>query len=264
MSRLFPRPDWYFARCGRLNAFVHECRVGGAPDFMRALRAVFVSDTHVKPRATRSELAALTGMIAALSPDVVLLGGDYADDTDNTVRLFEALGALKPPLGMYGVVGNNDAEAWGDRLDALGDVMRRAGCELLVNGGARLPVGGGELWIAGVDEYKNGRPRAAGLYPEGPAPDRYRILLSHYPVMPDVAPDLMLCGHTHGGQFNLLGLTPFAIGFERVKSPRIPTLAVSGQFDLGGMKLVVSKGVGASRLQLRVGVRPEIELISFE
>ena len=264
MSRLFPRPDCYFGRCGRLNAFVAQRRVGGAPGFMRGLRAAFVCDTHVRPDATRAELDALVQRAAALSPDLLLLGGDYADDAENAARLFEALGALRPPLGAFGVIGNNDAEAWDGRLSELTKVMRRAGCRLLVNSRARLPLGGGTLFIAGVGEYKHGRPSARGLYPETRRPDAYRLLLSHYPAMPDVLPDVMLCGHTHGGQFNLLGLTPFAVGFERLLPPRVATLAVSGQYDLGGMRLLVSKGVGASRLQLRIGVRPEIELITFE
>lgn len=264
MSRHFPRPDRYIGRCGHLNASVAQRRVGGAPGFMRGLRAAFVSDTHVRPCATRAELEALVQSVAALSPDLLLLGGDYADDAEDAVRLFEALGALKPPLGAFGVIGNNDAEAWDGRLGELKKVMRRAGYRLLINSRARLPVGGGTLYITGVDEYKWGKPSARGLYPEARRPDAYRLLLSHYPAMPNVMPDVMLCGHTHGGQFNLLGLTPFAVGFERIRPPRVAALAVSGQFDLGGMRLLVSKGVGASRLQLRVGVRPEIELITFE
>lgn len=264
MSRLFPRPDRYIGRCGHLNAFVAQRRVDGAPGFMRGLRAAFVTDTHVRPGTTKAELDALAATVASLKPDLLLLGGDYADDTADAVRLFEALGAVKPPLGAFGVIGNNDAEAWTGRLDALGAVMRGAGCEMLINGCVRLPLGGGTLYIAGVDEYKNGRPRARGLYPEAGAPDIYRLLLSHYPVMPDVIPDLMLCGHTHGGQFNLLGLTPFAVGFERIRPPRIPTLAVSGQYVIRDMRMLVSKGIGASRLQLRVCVRPEIELMRFE
>ena len=264
MYQHFPRPDRYCGPCGHLNAFVHERRIDGAPGFLRGLRAVFVSDTHVLRRTTGAEIDALVDRVAALSPQMLLLGGDYADDGADAVRLFEAFGRLRVPLGGFGVIGNNDAEAWTGRLDALKAVMARAGIEMLVNGCVHLPLNGGTLHIAGVDEFKNGKPNALGLYPDAPCKDEYRLLLSHYPVMPAVRPELMLCGHTHGGQFNLLGLTPFAVGFERLKPPRVPTLAISGQFQLGGMKLIISKGIGASRLQLRVGVRPEIELLRFE
>ena len=264
MYQLFPRPDRYLARCGSLCATVHEHRVGGAPGFLRGLRAVFAADVHVLRRTTSDQLNALAGRIAALSPDLLLLGGDYGDRSEDAVRLFDALAAVRPPLGSYGVIGNNDAEAWDGRLEALCGCMSNAGVKLLINNATRLEIGGGTLWIAGVDEYKHGRPDPSGLYPEAPVQGGYRILLSHYPVMPDPAPDLMLCGHTHGGQFNLLGVTPFALGFERLRPPRVHALAVSGLHDIGGMKLLVSKGIGASRLQFRAGVQPEIDLLVFE
>lgn len=264
MYQHFPRADRYFARCGHLNTFVHERRVNGAPPFMRGLRAAYVSDTHVLRRTRDSEIDALAETVASLNPQLLLLGGDYADRAEDAVRLFKAFGALRAPMGGFGVIGNNDAEAWTGRLDDLRALMARAGVEMLVNGCVRLPIRGGTLHIAGVDEFKFGKPNARGLYPKASGKDEYRLLLSHYPVMPAVAPDLMLCGHTHGGQFNLLGLTPFAVGFERLKPPRVPTLAISGEYDIDGMKLIVSKGIGASRLQLRVGVRPEIELLRFE
>ena len=264
MYQHFPRPDRYIGPCGHLNTFVHERRVYGAPAFMRGLRAAFVSDTHVLRGTTDDEIRALADTVASLKPRLLLLGGDYADDAADAVRLFEAFGAIRFPLGGFGVIGNNDAEAWTGRLDALKAVMARAGIEMLVNGCVHLPINGGTLHIAGVDEFKHGRPDSRGLYPNAPREGEYRLLLSHYPVMPAVRPDLMISGHTHGGQFDLLGITPFAIGFERLKPPRVPSLAISGQFDLDGMGLIVSKGIGASRLQLRVGVRPEIELLRFE
>ena len=168
------------------------------------------------------------------------------------------------PLGTFGVIGNNDTEAWEGCPDRLRTVMARAGCEMLLNSAVNIPFNGGTIYIAGVDEYRYGQPSAAGLFPLEPGPDIYRILLSHYPIASAQKPDMMLCGHTHGGQFNLLGVTPFALGFERLRPPRVHALAVSGLHDIGGMKLLVSKGIGASRLQIRAGVQPEIDLLVFE
>ena len=264
MKLQFSRPDRYLARTGSLYAEVTEHRIDGAPGFMRGLRALFVSDTHVLGRTADGEIDALVDRMAATQPDILLLGGDYSDDMPGAERLFRALSAFRPPLGAYGVVGNNDAEAWEGRLKELRRVMARAGCRLLLNASVRLELNGGRLWIGGVDEYRYGRPDAAGLYPGARPGNGYRILLSHYPRMPVVAPDMMLSGHTHGGQFNLLGITPYAVGFERIFPPRLPGLCVAGLRDIGGMKLLVSKGIGASRLQLRVGVRPEINLLIFE
>ena len=124
-------------------------------------------------------------------------------------------------------------------------------------------MNGGRLVIGGVDERKYGAPQYAGLFPAAASGSVYRILLSHFPCAPDAKCDLMLSGHTHGGQFNLLGVTPYTVGFERVFPQNMAVLASAGLFETGGMKLLVSKGVGASRIPWRVGVRPEIDLIVF-
>lgn len=233
---------------------------------MKGLRALFVSDLHIVKRTTRADFEALIAKFRDASPDMLLLGGDYSDTVEGTVRFFEALRDFRPPLGSYGVIGNNDARAWTFRLEELKRVMAGARCEMIINGAVHLPVNGGMLDIAGIDEYLYGKPNAKGLYPDHPTPNRYRILLSHYPYRVDPAPDLMLSGHAHGGQFNLLGLTPFSFGFERLEHPEHRDwvcLALSGLHEVGDMKLLVSKGIGASRIQLRVGVRPEIDLLVF-
>ncbi len=261
MYQHFSPPDLYCARAGRLDAFVHERAISGAPAFMHGLRALFASDIHVLPRTRDAEIGALVARMAALEPDIALLGGDYSDTAEDALRLFEALTELRAPLGTYGVIGNNDAEAWPSARE-LRRAMARAGCRLLSNQSERLRVNGGTLYIGGVDEHRYGAPHYEGLYPVAPSPLAYRVLLSHYPCRPALAPDLMLSGHTHGGQFNVLGLTPFVIGFERL-SRRPRSIAIAGLMDVGNMKLLVSKGVGASRVQLRVGVRPEIELLTF-
>ena len=73
----------------------------------------------------------------------------------------------------------------------------------------------------------------------------------------------MLSGHTHGGQFNLFGLTPYAVGFERFGARCFPPLLVSGEADFGPRRVMVSKGIGSSRIPLRIGVHPEIHRIEF-
>ena len=262
MLQRFSRPDLWLHSCGQLNCALREWRVDDAPAFMRGLKALFVTDTHVRPDTTDESLRAFAERLAALAPDIMLLGGDYADHAPEALQLFEALDGVRPPLGVYGCIGNNDAEAWESPRE-LAKAMRRHGMKLLVNAATRVEVNGGRLIIGGVDEHKYGAPRAAGLFPERPAPRDYRLLLSHFPCMPDAKPDLMLSGHTHGGQFNLLGITPYAVGYERLLRHDLRALAVAGLFDMGGAKLLVSKGVGASRIQWRAGVRPEIDLLTF-
>ena len=262
MRQFLARPDRHFSLCGHLDCVVTENRVDGAPTFMRGLRALFISDVHAVARTTEADFAALQARVAALAPDLLLLGGDYADTAGQCERFFRAFAALpRPPLGVYGVVGNNDREAWPD-VEALRAVMARAGCELLLNASRRVAVNGGELILIGADEMKYGEPDFARLIPQK-AEGRYRLLISHFPTMPDHPPELVVSGHTHGGQFNLLGVTPYFIGFERSKTYSDMRRYISGLHREGDARILVSKGIGASRIPLRVGVRPEINLLYF-
>lgn len=254
MSRMFPRMDSYIGLADGRKIWLDERTVDGA-GAAAGLRAAFVSDVH----ATRNFcLEPLIECIVGCKPDIIFFGGDFADTREQALRLFEAFRALSAPLGIFAAPGNNDVEAFGSNA-ALAEAMEVFGGRLLVNGSVQA----GPLAVGGVDELKYGRPVYDGLFAGRTG---FRVLLSHYPSMPKAdLPDLMLSGHTHGGQFNALGLTPYAIGFERVggMSNRAPVM-ISGFGRVGGVRVLVSKGVGASRIPLRIGVRPEVHLLKFE
>ena len=259
MSRFFPRHDLYFATARRPNIAVSELNIPGSPDWLKGRTALFASDFHLLPCMDPAPIAAL---MAGCEADLILLGGDYADQREQALRLFNAFKRLRAPLGIFAVCGNNDAEAF-DGCGALRDALAGFGARLLINESVSISCGDGTLRLGGMDEYKYGAPNGENLFSEG---DGYRILLSHYPILPDCAcpPDLMLSGHTHGGQFNLLGLTPYAIGFERIgELGKLAPAMVSGSERFGRTTLLVSKGVGTSRIPLRIGVRPEIHRIRF-
>ena len=261
--QFFARPDRYIARTGDLNHRIVRVNIPDAPGFMRGMRAVFVSDTHVISRTTGDDLKKLADSIKTLAPDILLLGGDYADRHADAVRFFDALKHVTPPYGIYACVGNNDTEDMDDSA-ALPGIMKAFGIELLINESRTVPVNGGKLVIAGVDEPFEGNPDYAGLYPEKPAEGIYRLLLSHFPSVPGILPDLMLSGHTHGGQFNAFGITPYTIGFERIFKNSGVSMAISGLHHIDGAWLFVGKGIGASRIQMRIGVQPEIYELQFE
>lgn len=264
MNQFFSRPDRCLTRCGSLSATIVESHIPHAPSFLNGLRALFIADVHVVPSTLDADLQNFAVRLCAMAPDILLLGGDYADTSEQTLRFLNALRAFRPPLGAYAVLGNNDREAW-PNLSALERAMSDAGIYLLVNRAKTLRLQGGNLIIAGSDEAKYGEPAVHGLYPEKTAPDIYRLLLFHQPCLPAVMPDLMLSGHTHGGQFNLLGVTPYTIGFERLfRGRRDAVLRIAGMAPLGDGWMLVSKGIGASRIPLRIGVRPEMNLLCFD
>ena len=226
--------------------------VDGAPAWLRGVKALFVSDVHLRPGGSDAKLDALIGQIRSAHADLLLLGGDYAETSEDCARFFRALSTCNFPLGAYAVPGNNDPQ----ETKVLANMMAPASVVLLKNRCAQIHLKGNRLEIAGCDEHKYGVPRTVGLFS---ARAGYRILLSHFPVKPDCACELMLSGHTHAGQLNLLGLTPYTIGFEH----GFHFLAIRGLHRMGNMQLLVSNGIGVSRLPLRVGASPRIHLLEF-
>lgn len=253
MSLFFTRPDRYF----HLGAFpvpeVKQIQIGGAPEFLKPLRVLFLSDVHLRPGVSAERLTALMEQIASQKADLILLGGDYAESTDDCLRFFEAFRGVHAPLGAYAVPGNNDV----DSMPTLQATMARAGVTLLNNHSVSLEYNGGHIHIGGCDDHKYGSPRTSGLFPNGQ--DGYRILISHWPVQPDCACELMLSGHTHAGQFNILGITPYSVLFER----KFRLLGVKGMQHIGDMRLLIGNGIGVSRIPLRIGAQPQIYLLNF-
>lgn len=258
MSRFFPKADRWISGAAFSEPFAAVSRIYGAPAGLDGMVALFASDFHLRPSMDARKLAQ---RLIDQRADLVLLGGDLADTREQALRLLHALRDLRAPLGVFAAPGNNDVEAFGS-TDGLRAALREIGAKLLVNESALCLRNGARLAVGGTDEPRYGRPDPEGIFPEDAD---YRILLSHYPLKTMLAakPDLMLCGHTHGGQFNLLGLTPYAAGFERFGARRFPPLLVSGEAVFGPSRVLVSRGVGSSRIPLRVGVRPEIHRVEF-
>jgi len=259
VSRFFPRPDFCITSTAHLHVAVKK-EVIFAPAFLHGMKVLFASDFHMRPEMNP---CAIAEQIAACKADLILFGGDFADECAQALRLFDAFKGLRAPLGIFSARGNNDTEAFGD-VSSMKRALNSFGAELLVNRSIALDLPGGRLTIGGADEYRHSRPNCAAALS---GDSGYRILLSHYPILPDPSlpqPDLLLSGHTHGGQFNFLGITPYAIGFERsFDKKHLAPARVSGTETIGPTTLLVSKGIGMSRIPLRVGVRSEIHLIEF-
>jgi predicted MPP superfamily phosphohydrolase len=221
--------------------------------FSHPLRVAFAADFHIRRTTPDDYLDALCGLLSGLGADLLLLGGDYGESESAVRRLFQRLNRHKFRYGAYAAVGNNDRECFPE-LDRLRDIV---GVPVLANESASLSVDGVSLEIGGVDEMKGGHPDARALFTRDAD---YRILLSHYPVIPDFdggAPaDLVLSGHTHGGQWNLMGFTSYTLGFEHGRAAHL-----AGLREYGGVRLLVSTGM--SKLPLRFGAAPRVHMITL-
>lgn len=248
MGRWFTAPRWFFSITPGKG--VETVQHAFPCPALAGMKLAFFSDIHASPRFSDAAMEALLARVAALGADVVCIGGDFAEDEESLARLLRFFPLLSPPLGVYACLGNNDRELPGFAR------MLEGHAHLLVNESVFLEG----LRLGGVDERKHGHPRPEAIFPHDGA--SARVLLSHYPVACDFGagarPDLQLSGHTHGGQFNVLGITPYTFFFE----PRRHAW-VSGECTLGGVRTIVSNGIGMSRVTLRVGAPPQVHLVQF-
>lgn len=221
------------------------------------VRFLQISDLHLSNH--NSYFRKVSTLVANLQPDLIVLTGDYLEQERNIQGVLSFLRELKAKHGVYAVQGN--WEYW-SRLE--GENLRRhfagVGVKLLINERADLEINGRALSIFGLD-YPSSKDHLYELQKEVD-PQRFNLLLSHVPAFAhehlNEHINLILSGHTHGGQVRLPFLPPFYLprysgrfvaGFYQVSQHRIP--------------LYVSRGVGTSVLPLRFLCRPEISFFEL-
>jgi uncharacterized protein len=221
------------------------------------MRIAFVSDIHAGSYMNQRDLIELFSRVAEHDPDLVLLGGDLINTRECEIHMFrDALAELTPPFGIFAVPGNHD-HFWGTDLGKWTPVLEEYGVTVLNNRGARLHVDGGDLWLAGVDDLTEGEPSLSdALF--GSRPDEPIILMSHHPDFffeaAAVHVDLVLSGHTHGGQIRPFGKTPILhshFGY------------LGGEYREVESMLYVSRGAGLTLLPIRIGAPAEIPILTL-
>lgn len=235
------------------------------PGLQAPVRIVQLSDSH----ASRVDMPAVrlrrvVAAMNALDPDLIVLTGDYISgypDRWSAARMQEALApfdGLRAPLGVFAVLGNHDDRA-ATRAALVGARAALAGSQVRLLVGECVSVG--PLELAGSDDMLRGNPSVESLrqlirkVPEG----RPIVALAHEPDFLQWLPPrniLLLAGHTHGGQIRLPLLEPLLLG-DYLRAH------LRGLFREGGNIMIVSSGVGTSILPVRIGVPPEIVVISL-
>jgi len=228
------------------------------PENFSRKKIVFVSDFHCGLFFRESRVSKIVETINGLDPDIVILGGDYVDSSKNYIdACFKEIAKLKPKHGVYGVLGNHDYLV-GEK--AVKKAMVESSIVVLDNDSRWLDISGQKIKIGGVADFLKGD---ADLDPttKDVADSDFVILAVHNPSFYDKIQgkvDLVLSGHTHGGQISLFGKWhPF---FEF----RYGRKYISGIFRTKNSLLLVSNGLGTTILPFRFFVRPEINVITLE
>jgi uncharacterized protein len=154
--------------------------------------------------------------------------------------------------------GRTGLQVQSNNAPAMLEALEKRGVQPLVNRSVRIRGDGADFWIAGVDDAIHGAPDL-GAALEGAPPGAFLVVLAHHP---DIwldrrieQADLVLSGHTHGGQINL----PF-LGAAYMGASHLSRRRLAGWFTRGGARMFVSRGMGES-LPFRLGARPQAALI---
>ena len=243
--------------------------IAGLDKDLDGLTIVYASDIHQGPFFSQGRVDALVSTINSLNADLVLLGGDYADDSDGAISFFQTLPNIHAKRLVAGVVGNHDRTVPESNLNALQSAMLNAGVLPLVNNVKEVRVGGSALYLCGVDDYNNGHPQIAQVaYPM--QEDDFVIFLTHSPDnLPEAYStkngegsanwfDLALCGHTHGGQVTFFGQPVFRT-FTNVSDRYL-----SGWVHENRADILVSNGVGTSWVPVRLFAPAQLHVITLK
>ena len=236
---------------GRVSVVRHRFEI--ARNFDLPLTIAFASDFHAGATTDPRHLEDAFRALRAIEADLVLLGGDYvAFEAKELAPLLPHIEALRPPLGVYGVIGNHDLTTDSARIASE---LERVGVTVLTNRAVRLPAPHDDIWLCGLDDPTLGAPRGDRAFED--AGDA-RIVLMHSPdgmlAIGDHTFDVAFCGHTHAGQVRLPGL-----GAIVVPKGRLSRRFLHGTYPVGARgQLLVSAGVGCSTLPLRLFATPEV------
>ena len=242
------------------------------------LNAAIVSDIHAgEPFMAPDRIAEIVAVTNALEPDIVFLLGDYEPGHDFNTRLVpmprvaRELSRLRAPLGTFAVLGNHD---WWANLDVLRDggttaaarALEAEGIPVLSNRAVRLVKDGHPFWLAGIEDQiafqKLGMHKGYDDLPGTLAKvtdDAPVVLLAHEPyIIRKVPPrvSITLSGHTHGGQIRVFGVAPFI-------TSRFENRYLYGHVADGDRHIIISGGLGTSKLPIRIGSPPEIVLVKL-
>lgn len=255
---------FYAFRIEPFRLKVNECRINKDGYMEEDLKVIQFSDLHIKEDFPAEKMEKAVDRINSLSPDIVIFTGDLYDNyavyhEDDAV--IAKLSSISAKYGKIAVWGNRDYGGGASRQYPY--IMEQAGFKLLRNESSCIVTDTGKkILISALDDSMLGDP----FLPENSCKDEnYSILLSHEPDRAadylDSGYDLVLSGHSHGGQINI----PFLPMLNK-KALSVTDLASDysgGMYEPDtpdGTKLYVNTGIGTTHISARFGVVPEITL----
>lgn len=252
--------------------------ISGLPGAFNGMRIVQLSDIHLDHFTEPFFLRQVVDRVNAIKPDVILLTGDFITASMRSKRTHSLMATKSARAAawqcagiltgleckaMYAVLGNHD---FGIGPKLVTDALETNGIIVLRNACIPIERAGSRFWLAGLDDPLEGHPDPSRAIPESirNVPNEPVILMCHGPDYADdllghpagQAVDMMLSGHSHGGQIRL----PFV---GALVLPPYGRKYVEGWFRLGRLQLYVNRGLGTVGLPFRLDCPPEISAFTL-
>ncbi|MDQ3713056.1 MAG: metallophosphoesterase [Acidobacteriota bacterium] len=225
------------------------------PKNLDGFRIVHLSDIHHSPFTSLEHIIRAVEIANQLKPDMFVLTGDFVShESEYIAPMAKVMGTLKSEFGTFACLGNHDH--WTD-AELVTNHLRGENITVLINEGFRFVARGASFWLCGVDDYMVGKTDLRSAL-RGSFPDEIKILLAHNPKIlyraARATVDLMLSGHTHGGQVKIRNE-------EKRILPR--RKFASGLYRRKDTQVYITRGIGTVVLPVRFGCPPEVSLIEL-
>lgn len=226
------------------------------PKAARPYRLVLISDLHLKGFGAYEKKVA--GIVSGLKPEMLVMAGDYIEANDHFQGLQEFLAMLPSQCLKFATLGNWDHWS-GVKVKEFSAAFSKLGIELLDNENKMIDSLPGPFSIIGVDDPTNGWEKMEKAF-DKVSEKNFNLFLAHSPnVISRISEqpvDLLVCGHTHGGQVRVPGIKPFWL-------PKKCEGYVAGFYEKDGKKMYVNRGLGTSVAPIRFLCRPEITVFEI-
>ncbi len=236
-----------------------QLRIKNLPQSLTGLNVGLISDIHSGAYMSKEEIDEYVRALMSFKPDIIFVPGDFVTILPSEIYpVIESLSNLKAPLGVYGCLGNH--EFYSRAPDDITKRLEDAGVKMLRNENITIDIRGNKVALIGIDDLGHGDNFPAAM--QGVSSDQLKILMSHkpyfFPKAAEAGIDLVLSGHTHGGQVVFVKVGDFALAPATFVSKY-----VAGLYDIGDSLMYVSRGVGTIGVPFRINCPPEITLLTL-
>ena len=248
-----------------------EFKKKNLPEALRGFKIAFISDIQADRYTNDTRLERFISTVNSTNPDLILIAGDMITSTPNYINTSaKYVGMLKSKYGTYSCIGDHDNWAYwrdnGRSVKEITEELKKKNVQMVDNGRKVFNVNNSEVNVAFVTNTYVEKISTATLDSLTQLEKNYdlKIFLSHQPrnKFIDAAVkhnyDLLLAGHTHGGQVT------FLFPFYNLSATLIETKYVRGNFKFGDMLMIVTRGLGMSLLPIRYNSTPEVTLITLD